>query len=161
MNRIRFIIKTILAMISLFLVNSSEQVLKESGPDIALATGTVFYVGLVVLAFAYLHYLIRQLFLPVQDLDLGLQNQLIAKSKEYYSSGFFRGTVGAGYFFVAVHFSNYFLPALMQLTDRGLLPSKESSGLLLALVFVALGEAVKARGLILSLMKRVDSNVGI
>lgn len=75
------------------------------------------------------------------------KDEIQTNVKVFYSKGFFKGTIGTGYFLVGLYVINYFMPF-----ERRIIPQNVDI-IFWALIALALGILAKVHGVMIHLMK--------
>jgi hypothetical protein len=142
MKTLRKIVLDNLAFVAWMVIAISGSVHRDRPAELAMAD--LVYAVLLVASVIYWHWLLRAFLLPLSGMSKVAQAALSSRALGQYRIGFFAGTIGFGYFCLALHVFGFFM-------DR---PGKanDSSFALVAIFFIGLGVLAQARSLILSLI---------
>jgi hypothetical protein len=116
------------------------------------------YLFLLVLAVIYFHWLFRIFVMPLSGLPPYKRNALNERALKNYWAGFFRGTVGFGYFLLCLYLFAYLMESPRRL--------EAPNFALGAIFFIGLGILAQTRALVLALtnpelnMDHEESNEG-
>jgi hypothetical protein len=108
-----------------------------------LIRADIVYLFLLFLAVIYFHWLFRVFVMPLSGLPESERVALIDPAMRRYRGGFFRGTVGFGYFLLCL----YGLAYVVDTPER----SEAPNFALGALFFIGLGVLAQTRALVLTL----------
>lgn len=144
MKTARNIILGIFGLGAWTLIDISGTMLRDYGG--VLSTDNVVYVVLLVLSVIYFHWLSRVFVMPLSGLSHSERFALIEQAMSKYWGGFFRGSVGFGYFLLILYIFAYVVE-----TPRH---SEVPNFALGAIFFIGLGVLAQARGLVLVLTRR-------
>jgi hypothetical protein len=117
---------------------------RERGEN--LVTADIIYLLLLVLAVIYFHWLFRVFLMPLAGLPESERAALVDKTMSKYWGGFFRGTVGFGYFLLCL----YGFAFVVETPRRSDVPNFALG----AIFFIGLGVLAQTRALVLTLTRR-------
>jgi hypothetical protein len=143
MKILRKTVLGVLAFMAFIAVSMSGRVLRERPPE--LTTSALVYVVLLVASVIYFHWLFRAFLMPFSGLSKEEQAAFLNRALGQYRIGFFAGTIGFGYFYLALYVFGFF----HDLPDKSDVPNFTMG----AIFFIGLGVLAQARSLILSLIK--------
>jgi hypothetical protein len=156
MNKLRSIVEAVLTITALLLVFSAGETALEYPVGQLPGFGTMIYLLSLILSVGYLHFMTSRLLLPLNEVPEPKKSEYRIIAMRQYSAGFFKGTVGAGYFFVLLHVFGFLRPIIEK--HNHLTPSEIHNYLPFALMLIVLGELSKVRGLILHLLNNNKSS---
>jgi hypothetical protein len=122
-------------------IGSAGDSIRERGD--ALTSADIFYLLLLIMAVVYFHWLFRVFVMPLSGLPQSKRVALNDRVNKKYWAGFFRGTVGCGYFLLFLYVFAYLLETPKH--------SEVPNFALGAIFFIGLGVLAQARGLVLAL----------
>jgi hypothetical protein len=134
----------ILGFTAWVVIGTAGDVIRQRGEN--LRTADIVYLLLLVLAVIYFHWLFRVFAMPLAGLPESERAALVDKTMSRYWGGFFRGTVGLGYFLLCLYMFAY----AMDTPTRSEVPNFALG----AIFFIGLGVLAQARALVLTLTRR-------
>ena len=148
MKIIKGIILSLLVFISVATVMSSSET-REALVHRPLKWADYTYPIFLIAAVFFLQELFLRFVVPLQLFTVEEKKEVLSQARQYYSKGFFAGTIGMGYFFIALYVFDYF---------DFLLPSHDivkapPNFVLAGIFFIAVGITVKIKGILIFLAK--------
>jgi len=150
MKTVRKIFLGFLALVAYTAIAISGKALRDRPPELNMSA--LVYVVLLVASVIYFHWLFRAFLMPFSGLSKEEQAALLNRALGQYRIGFFAGTIGFGYFCLALYVFGFF----HDMPDKSDFPNFTIG----TIFFIGLGVLAQARGLILSLIKPESNEEG-
>ena len=134
--------KIALSLVAAFALPALSGTVNQLPPDSSTNTKLIVS-ALLLLCFAFLHYMLHSYLHPFEMMSKERKAKLIQATSTYYHKSFFHGAIGLGYVVV--------LMSVMPLFVRNI-DIDSFNYLVVAMLFVIFGTTSKARGFILYLL---------
>jgi hypothetical protein len=150
----KFIIESLLACISLLLIFSHGGVMQDFNLEIGLGFEDYIYFAVLILCVIYLQRLMIRVIFPLHVLSADQEKKLLEQGSKYYNKSFFKGAIALGYLLVAWDILKFIADTHLRKTGASAFIGPPTNYLPMALVFMFIGVASKARGMILYLCQK-------
>lgn len=134
--------KIALSLAAAFALPALSGTVNKLPPDTSITTRFIVS-ALLLLCFAFLHYMLHSYLHPFEMVSKEKKAKLIQATSTYYHKSFFHGAIGLGYVVVLMSVVPMFV---------GYIDIDSFNYLVVAMLFVIFGTASKARGFILYLL---------
>lgn len=108
--------------------------------------GDNLYPFFLVMSVAYTHWFLWRFFIPWDRMSQARKEEIQTNVHAFYRKGFFKGTIGTGYFLVGLYVINYFMPF-----EKRIVPQNVDL-IFWALLALTLGILAKVHGVMIHLM---------
>jgi hypothetical protein len=153
-KRAKFAIESLLACISLLLIFSHGGVMQDFNVEKGLGFSDYIYFVVLILCVIYVQRLMIRVIFPLHVLSANQERELLEQGSKYYSKSFFKGAITLGYLLVAWDLLKFVADSHLRKTGASAFIGPPTNYLPIALVFMFIGVASKARGMILYLCRK-------
>ncbi len=154
MKHAKFAVESLLACISLLLIFSHGGVMQDFNVKTGLGFSDYIYFVVLILCVIYVQRLMIRVIFPLHVLSANQERELLERGSQYYSKSFFKGAITLGYLLVAWDILKFIVDSHLRNTGASAFIGSPTNYLPIALVFMFIGVASKARGMILYLCQK-------